>query len=217
MEGPSIVIISEELEDFLGKKVFKVSGNTKDAKEELIGRKLTKIDTWGKTLFLTFSKKNYSDIVTRTHFMMFGSYRINEPRENRIPRIEFVFRNGCVYFYSCSFKFVTQSVLDSIDRRVDVLSPDWDEDYVLQLLKNHKNRYLCDLFLDQSLFAGAGNIIENEALFNLRRHPLTKLSDVPKKDWPKVVMAIHEYCFNFYFWKKDFQLRRHWQVYRQNK
>ncbi len=216
MEGPSIVILSEELQEFLGKKVLKVRGNTKQPKDDLKGRTLERIDTWGKVLFLTFSHKTLPSIVTKTHFMMFGSYRINEPRENRDPRLELTFKNGIVYFYSCSIKFGAEDYQKSLDPRVDVLSPDWDPDHVLMLMKKKQSTYLCDLFLDQSLFAGSGNIVKNEALFNLRRHPMTKLSEISKKDWSLLVHAIHEYCFNFYEWKKEFQLRRHWQVYRKS-
>lgn len=216
MEGPSIVILSEELQEFQGQKVLKVSGNTKQPKEELTGRTLEQVDTWGKVLFLTFSHKSLSRIVTKTHFMMFGSYRINDPRENRIPRLELTFKNGIVYFYSCSIKFGAEEYQQSLDPRVDVLAPEWDEEHVLKLMKQKTNTYLCDLFLDQSIFAGSGNIVKNEALFNLRRHPLTKLSDIPKSDWPLLVHAIHEYCLNFYEWKKEFKLRAHWQVYRKS-
>lgn len=31
-----------------------------------------------------------------------------------------------------------------------------------------------------------------------------------------LVLDIHVYCFNFYEWKKEFQLRNHWQVYRKS-
>lgn len=216
MEGPSIVILSDELQEFLGQKVLKVSGNTKQPKEDLKGRTLEQIDTWGKVLFLTFSHKNLPPIITKTHFMMFGSYRINDPRENRIPRLELTFETGIVYFYACSIKFGAEDDQLAVNRRVDVLAPEWDEEYVLKHMRKKVDTYLCDLFLDQSLFAGAGNIVKNEALFNIRRHPLTKLSDVPEEDWYKLVLDIHEYCFNFYEWKKEFKLRQHWQVYRKS-
>lgn len=215
MEGPSLVILSEELQEFQGQKVLQVSGNTKQPKEDLKGRTLSQIDCWGKVLFLTFSRKNHPGIVTKTHFMLFGSYRINDPKPNRFPRLELTFKNGTVYFYSCSIKFGTKEILDSYDSRVDVLSPDWDEEHVLKLMGKKRNSYLCDLFLDQSLFAGSGNIVKNEALFNIRRHPLTKLSDIPKKDWPMLIHDVRDYCFNFYEWKKEYQLRKHWQVYRK--
>jgi endonuclease-8 len=216
MEGPSLVILREELQPFLGQKVLKVSGNTTLPKELLKGRKLEKIDTWAKVLFMTFTKPRSKPIITKTHFLMFGSYRINDPKENRTPRLELKFKNGILYFYACSLQFNGDEYLKDVDREVDVMSPKWNEDHVLELMKKKKSTYLCDLFLDQSIFAGSGNIVKNEVLFNIRRHPLTKLSQVEKKDWPKVAEAVREYCHNFYEWKKIYELRQHWQVYKKS-
>ena len=55
MEGPSLVILREELEPFRGRKVLHVAGNTKQPKETLRNRTLSSIQTWGKQLFLGFS------------------------------------------------------------------------------------------------------------------------------------------------------------------
>ncbi len=218
MEGPSLVILREELEQFRGQKVLKVSGNTKQPKESLAKCTLRDIDTWGKQLFLTFAPATPggAPIVTKTHFLMFGSYRINEPRIGRVPRLELTFKNGVVYFYACSIKFGAGDNLQSLSRRVDLMSPEWDEGYVVHSMLRKKNTALCDLLLDQTVFAGSGNIVKNEVLFNIRRHPLTKLAHVSTKDWQKLARAVREYCWNFYEWKKKFELRKHWQVYRQS-
>jgi len=219
MEGPSLVILRQELEQFRRQKVLKVSGNTKQPKESLRGRTLDGIDTWGKQLFLAFasSGRGTAPIVTKTHFLMFGSYRINDPRLERVPRLELTFKNGIVYFYACAIKFGADEDLQALDRRVDLMSPEWEEDHVIHLMRRRKNAALCDLLLDQTVFAGSGNIVKNEVLFNIRRHPLTKLAHVSSKDWPKVARAVREYCWNFYEWKKKFELRKHWQVYRQSR
>jgi endonuclease-8 len=218
MEGPSLVILKEELQPFLGKKVLRVKGNTQQPKEMLRGRVLAEIDTWAKVLFLTFraSEKKVPSIVTKTHFMMFGSYRIDDPKPNRVPRLELRFGNGTLYFYSCSIRFDGEVYREAVDREVDLLSPRWNETHVLERMAEKKDAYLCDLLLDQSVFAGSGNIVKNEVLFNIRRHPLTKLSRVPRKDWPSLVGAVRDYCFDFYEWKKKYELRRHWQVYRKS-
>lgn len=213
MEGPSIVILKEELKIFLNKKVLHVEGNSKQPIKDLEGKTLKKVVTWGKMIFLIFS----GNIVTRTHFMLFGSYRIDEPRENRIPRVQFNFPNGIVYFYACAFNMDARESLESLDQRVNVLSDEWDEKYVTKLLNSQKDPFLCDLFLNQELFAGSGNIVKNEVLFNLRRHPLTKLSDVNIRDRKLLARAIRDYCENFYEWKKKFELRKHWQVYKMRK
>jgi endonuclease-8 len=218
MEGPSLVILRHELDQFRGQKVLTVSGNTKQPKESLRGCTLDVIDTWGKQLFLVFAlTKRAAPIITKTHFLMFGSYRVNNPRIGRVPRLELTFKNGIVFFYACSIKFGADEDLYALDRRVDLMSQEWEEDHVVDLMLRNKNAALCDLFLDQTVFAGSGNIVKNEVLFNIRRHPLTKLAHVSSADWPKVARAVHEYCWNFYEWKKKFELRKHWQVYRQAK
>jgi endonuclease VIII len=217
MEGPSLVILKEELEQFRGQKILKVTGNTKQPKESLTHRTLQRIETWGKQLFLTFSSPARSSppIITKTHFLMFGSYRINDPKPERSPRLELKFRTGLVDFYACSIQFGVDVYLQELDRRVDLMSERWDEAHVVDLMGQKQETFLCDLFLNQDVFAGSGNIVKNEVLFNIRRHPLTKLVYVPRRDWPRLAQAVHEYCWNFYVWKKQFQLRRHWQVYRQ--
>jgi len=219
MEGPSLVILRQELEQFRGQRVLKVAGNTKQPKESLRGCTLHGIDTWGKQLFLGFTsaRRRAAPIVTKTHFLMFGSYRIDDPGIGRVPRLELTFKNGVVFFYACSIKFGADEDLQALDRRVDLMSQEWEEDHVVRLMRRKKNAALCDLFLDQTVFAGSGNIVKNEVLFNIRRHPLTKLAHVSSKDWLKVARAVREYCWHFYEWKKKFELRRHWQVYRQSK
>jgi endonuclease-8 len=219
MEGPSLVILKEELEPFVGKRVLKVVGNTKQPKESIDRHTLCDIETWGKQLFLTFSAPGRSrpPIVTKTHFLMFGSYRINNPKLGRSPRLELHFRNGVVSFYACSVKFGADDYLKNLDPRVDLMSSCWDNAHVVDLMGPKRSAFLCDLFLDQSVFAGSGNIVKNEVLFNIRRHPLTKLAQVSGRDWPRLAEAVHEYCWKFYEWKRQFQLRRHWQVYRQSR
>ncbi len=218
VEGPSLVLLREELQPFLGQRVLKVSGNTKQPKESLRGRKLERIETWGKVLFLFFSepKSALPPIVTKTHFLMFGSYRIDDPKPGREPRLELQFKNGTVYFYSCSILFGAENYWASIDHRADIMATEWNFQHVVRLMRQKRESFLCDLFLDQGVFAGSGNIVKNEVLFNIRCHPMTKLSQVPEADWPKLAQAVHRYGANFYEWKKRFELRKHWQVYRKN-
>ena len=183
----------------------------------LTARSIDRIETWGKNLFLTFSSSSAkaAPLVTKTHFLMFGSYRINEVRPGRTPRLALRFKNGIVSFYSCSIRFFADEYWKSLDPRVDLMSSRWDPDHVVQLMATKRNSPLCDLLLDQTVFAGSGNIIKNEVLFNIRRHPLTRLSRLDRQDWPRLAQAVHSYCWNFYEWKKKFELRKHWQVYRQ--
>ncbi len=98
MEGSSLVILKEELEAFKGKKITAIGGNTTVDVSDLKGKRLDDIRTWGKHLLLSVEGKHL-----RIHFMLFGTYRINDPKDAN-PRLLFKFRNGCVYFYACSVK-----------------------------------------------------------------------------------------------------------------
>src|SRR5438045_2201105 len=76
MEGPSLVITSEELQKFAGQKLVDVSGNTKIDKDKLRNKGVTDICSWGKHLILEFE-----DFVVRIHFLMYGSYRVDEKKD----------------------------------------------------------------------------------------------------------------------------------------
>jgi endonuclease VIII len=214
MEGPSLVILREELQRFVGEKVLKVAGNTKQPKEKLQKNVLTDIRTWGKNLFLFF-ESGQSQLTLKIHFLMWGSYRIDDPKTERRPRLQLKFKTGTLYIYTSSIRFDGEEYWAQVDPRVDLMSAEWDRSFVVKEMKKKKSALLCDLFLDQSIFAGSGNIVKNEVLFNLRKHPSTPLGDIPQKHWTQVADAVRDYCWNFYKWKKKFELRKHWQVYRQ--
>ena len=76
-EGPSLVILKEELQPFKGKKIIEVTGNSKENISQLKGRKIEDFKTWGKHFLICFK-----DITLRIHFMLFGKYSINEKKAN---------------------------------------------------------------------------------------------------------------------------------------
>jgi endonuclease-8 len=80
-EGPSIVILKELVPPFKGKKVLEVSGNSKMDIQRMAGKKIIDFKSWGKHFLICFK-----DFTVRIHFMLFGSYRINEEKEAK-PRL----------------------------------------------------------------------------------------------------------------------------------
>ena len=72
-EGPSIVILKEEVQPFKGKKIISISGNSKIDYFQLQNKTVIDFKSWGKH-FLVCCK----GITLRVHFMLFGSYRMNE-------------------------------------------------------------------------------------------------------------------------------------------
>ncbi len=80
-EGPTIIILKEEVQSFIGKKIIKVEGNSRLDIQRLSGKKIIDFKSWGKHFLICFK-----DFTVRIHFMLFGSYRINEQKESA-PRL----------------------------------------------------------------------------------------------------------------------------------
>src|SRR4051812_41517294 len=105
-EGPSIVLLKEEVQPFTGKKIVEVSGNSKIDLQKLAGQKIISFKSWGKHFLICFK-----GFFVRIHFLMFGTYRINESKEQS-PRLQLRFKNGEINFYTCSVRIVEGDVDD---------------------------------------------------------------------------------------------------------
>jgi endonuclease-8 len=203
-EGPSIVILKEETAHFVGKKIVRVSGNTKIAKERLAGERIVAIHSWGKHFLIELR-----DFSVRIHFLLFGSYRINERKETP-PRLGLKFAKGELNFYACSVQFVEGALRDTYDWRGDVMSDEWDAALARKKLRAKPQTLACDALLDQSIFSGVGNIIKNEVLFRIRVHPLSKIGNLPARKLRELVEQARVYSFEFLEWKRAFVLKKHW-------
>src|SRR5687768_12123949 len=63
-EGPSLIILKEEVQGFKGKKVVAVSGNSKQDIKRLEGKKITDFKSWGKHFLICFPR-----FTIRIHFL----------------------------------------------------------------------------------------------------------------------------------------------------
>ena len=203
------MILREEAAPFSGKRVLAVSGNAKIPLEKLKGKTIRSFRSWGKH-FLICCDKFY----LRVHFLLFGSYRINEKRAFP-PRLSLTFSNGELNLYNCSIKFHDGDPADTYDWSADVMSDKWDASKAKKKLLLKKQENVSDILLDQEIFSGSGNIIKNEILFRIRVHPLSTVGALPVKKRNELVKEARAYSFDFYEWKKIFQLRKHWKVYKQ--
>jgi endonuclease-8 len=170
-------------------------------------KKVTAILSWGKHFLIRFPTFSL-----RVHFMLFGSYRINERRESS-PRLSLEFVNGELNLYACSVKFIEGPLEEVYDWSSDVLSPDWDPAAAKRKLAAHPDMLVCDALLDQSIFSGVGNIIKNEVLFRIRVHPASRIGALPARKLGQLIREARQYSFDFLEWKKAFVLRKHWLVH----
>jgi endonuclease-8 len=204
-EGPSIVILREQCQAFVGKQVLRAEGNTKliDPRR-MCGLNVLEFLSWGKHFLVRFPQ-----FTLRVHFMLFGSYRIND-RRDAAPRLSLGFSDGELNFYACSVKFIEQPLEDIYDWTGDVLSPTWDPAAARRKLRARPELLVCDALLDQAIFAGVGNIIKNEVLFRIRLHPLSQVGSLPARKLVQMVREARNYSFDFLAWKKAFVLKAHW-------
>ena len=70
-----------------------------------------------------------------------------------------------------------------------------------------------DALLDQTVFAGVGNIIKNEVLHRIRVHPESRIGALSPRKLGELVRQAREYSFDFLRWKRAFVLRKHYQVH----
>ncbi len=204
-EGPSIVILREETEQFVGQPVERVGGNSRLDLSRLEGARVRSIRSYGKQYLIEFEAFSL-----RVHLLLFGSYRVDERKEKSTPRVSLGFPNGELNLYACSVRFLDQPLDVLYDWRTDVMSGLWDPALARKKLRAQPHMLACDALLDQDVFAGSGNIIKNEVLFRIRVHPLSRIGALPPRKLAELVEQVRVYSFEFLEWKKAFVLKQHW-------
>ena len=203
-EGPTIVILKEEVAAFKGRKVIAVEGNSKLDIEKMAGKTIIDFKSWGKHFLICFK-----DFSVRIHFILFGSYRINERKETA-PRLRLIFKNGEMNFYACSVRFIEEELDKVYDWTADVMNPSWNPAKAKKKLKAKPDMLVADALLDQNIFAGVGNIIKNEVLYRIHVHPESTIGQLPAKKLDELIKEARKYSFQFLEWKKQFVLKKHW-------
>ncbi len=209
-EGPSIVILREETQRFVGATVQRVAGNTQEDVKQFSGRGITAVKSWGKHYLILFGER-----AIRIHFMLFGSYRIDEPKASP-PRLSLCTDRGDLHFYACSVK-VVENPEKSYDWQADVMNPRWNPRAAMKKLKAVPEMEICDALLDQEIFSGVGNIIKNEVLYRVRVHPESLTGKIPIAKLRSIVAEARTYSFEFLEWKKKFELKKHWLAHTKKK
>ncbi len=206
-EGPSIVILRELAQSFVRKTVRVAEGNSKVDLHRMHGRRVVACRSHGKHFLIEFS-----DFAMRVHLLMFGTYRINA-RKDSAARMRLAFDSGEINFYTCSLKYIEGDLDDAYSWQNDVMSDEWSPRLARRRLMEHPGRLICDVLLDQNIFAGVGNIIRNEVLFRTGLHPENTVAALPSRKLGELIRQARLYSFDFLQWKKDFVVRKNWKVH----
>lgn len=205
-EGPSILLMKENIRKFTGKKVIEAGGDAKIDRDILEGKIVKEIRTFGKQTYLVFDT-----VAVRIHLLMFGSYEVDEQtKPDRQLRLSLIFEEGSVFFYTCHVKLVDNNFLSSIDWEADVMSDEWSPAKTEKKLKLHPEMMVCDALMNQDIFSGVGNIIKNEVLFRIGVQPESLLGNMPPKKTKELIAEARNYSFDFLKWKRDNVLKKHW-------
>ena len=211
-EGPTIVILREQAAALEGKVVRAATGNTKTIDPaRMQGRKVLALRSWGKHFLVCFK-----GFTLKVHFLLFGSYRIDERKDAASPRLSLQFARHELNLYACSVRYLEGDLDDAYDWRADVMNDAWDPKLARRKLAAMPAALACDALLDQDVFAGVGNIIKNEVLFRIRVHPLSQVGALPPRKLGELIRQARVYSFEFLEWKKAYVLRKHWLAHRKS-
>ena len=207
-EGPSIIIVKENISPFIGNKIIAAKGYADIDFTLLEQKKITSIQTWGKHLFICLK-----DINIEIHFRMFGSYLINDRKPKTNAKLSLQFAKEELNFYVVDVKLIKD--ISIYDNEADVMSEEWNAAKALKKLKGIPNAKICDALLDQQIFSGVGNIIKNEVLWLVKLHPETLIKNISAFKFKNLMKEVVDYSFEFLQYKKAGTLSKHWKAYNQ--
>ena len=187
-EGPSILALRDKLMPFKGMIVKNAGGYGKMPASWIKEKKLKDIKTWGKHLLFVFETGT-----VRVHLMLFGKILVNERKDvNRSFFLEF--SKGEINGYVVKASKLKGKPEDEYDWRMDILSDEFDPSHVKKLLKEHSDKSIDDVLMDQNVFAGVGNKIRNEALYRAGIHPFSKVGKIPPAKLNKLINEVVKYA-----------------------
>ena len=137
-EGPSLLILKENISSFIGKKITYASGYAKIDFDALINKKITDIKTWGKHLFICLK-----DVNIEIHLRMFGSYIINERKPKINAKLQLQFANDELNFYVIDVKLIPN--LSAFDWEADIMSDEWNAEKAIKKLKDIPETFICEI------------------------------------------------------------------------
>jgi endonuclease VIII len=191
-EGPSILLLKEQLKPFKGKLVKKAGGYGGMPTTWLKGKKLLDIQTWGKHLLLVFANG-----AVKIHLGLFGDVLINERKKvNRSFYLEFA--NGEINGYVVRASKLDKPLEEIYDWRTDILSTTFNKAHVRKLIQQKEHNTIAEVLMNQDIFTGSGNKIRNEALYRAGIHPLSMAAKIPAAKLNNLITETVRYAKRFY-------------------
>ncbi len=175
------------------------------------------IFAWGKHRVFQFDA-----VALRVHFLLWGTFAATvkgasvtgDYRRTSPPRLVMAFANGEISIWSSSLKFIEDAdARREYDFTTDILSDTWDSAAALRRVRQWPRAEIADVLLDQTIFAGVGNIIKNEVLFRTRTSPFAKVGRLSVRKLKAIVADARAFSFKFLELRRVFALRKNLEIY----
>ncbi|HZP96783.1 MAG TPA: DNA-formamidopyrimidine glycosylase family protein [Candidatus Limnocylindria bacterium] len=163
--------------------------------EEIVGSRVSRVESNGKHLFVHFDTPH--EVVLHTHMKMSGSWHLYRPGERWWePESEarVVIRSGRVVA-PCFHPPIVELMLArelGLHRVVAALGPDiirddFDMAEAIRRIRADEDRDIATALLDQRAISGIGNVFKVEALFLARTSPWARVRDLDDEKLREVV------------------------------
>lgn len=160
--------------------------------ERLGGRAITRVDTYGKHLFLHFD----GGLALHSHLGMSGSWRVYRRGGRRSARAWLILRVGALEVAELggpTLELLTEGRAQLVRRPLgpDVLGEEFDgREFVRRLRAEDPTRAIGDALLDQTTVAGIGNIWKSEGCWEAGVDPCRPLADVTDIEALSIIDAL---------------------------
>lgn len=227
-ESPEITYMVSQIKDIKNKiltdiiinKYSKYSKKEPERYKELINKlplKIKDIYNIGKRIFLLFDN-DYHLILN-----MGMSGILSKERDEKYNSIEFILKNYDNFYFNDVRKFGTMRIDKNIEKYEKELGYDplyhniSFEDFFKKYIENKKSTQpLAVKMLDQKIFAGMGNYIRAEVLYDTKIDPFCEFNKVPKKYWKKIYKSYKKITKKSYESSTGNKYDFKFKVYRRN-
>ena len=164
-----------------------ITGDAKEFKQQLVGKKITTIDRYAKYLLIRLS----GNLTVVSHLRMEGKYRLVKinTKKDKHDHVQIVFSDNSALRYNDVRKFGRMQLIKTGTEKektgISKLGAEPNSaTFTVSYLQNglaRKKKNIKNTLLDQSIVAGLGNIYVDEVLWETKIHPLSQANTIPTK------------------------------------
>ncbi|MCT6811828.1 MAG: bifunctional DNA-formamidopyrimidine glycosylase/DNA-(apurinic or apyrimidinic site) lyase [Lactobacillus helsingborgensis] len=162
-----------------------ITGDAKEFKRQLVGKRITTIDRYAKYLLIRLS----GNLTVVSHLRMEGKYRLVKinTKKDKHDHVQIVFSDNSALRYNDVRKFGRMQLIKTGTEKektgISKLGAEPNSAaFTVSYLQNglaRKKKNIKNTLLDQSVVAGLGNIYVDEVLWETKIHPLSQANTIP--------------------------------------